>query len=175
MKRILVLALFLHFLSTGNVFAEPVKIPHPESFTQLKKDAEDFKAIKKLFNDLVASAARGNIDEIMAFFSKDYLNSGRNRVDVKKQWEAIIKHFSGLELSHPIYQIEISGAIAKIHCQGTISGAPRIEGIAEPNQEIVTIDAWSFASHNVIKENGNWKILGDQIPFDTGRAFHPLF
>ena len=41
--------------------------------------------------------------------------------------------------------------------------------------ESVIIDSWSLGAHNIIKEDGQWKILGDQVPFDTGRTFHPLF
>lgn len=174
-KKICGLFLFFCFAGTGYVFPEPLKIPHPESFKTIKRSSEDFKAIKKIFSDLIEAAQEGDIKKIMNFFSKNYLNSGRNHEDVKKQWETIIKHFSDLELSHPVYQIEKSGVIGKIRCRGVISGVPKTPGIAESEEESVVVDQWNIASHNVIKEDGKWKILGDQIPFDAGRAFHPLF
>ncbi|MBI3814074.1 MAG: nuclear transport factor 2 family protein [Nitrospinae bacterium] len=151
------------------VIAAPLQLPPPEAYKITKRDSKDFKEIKAVFENLIAAGKKTDLGGIMSFFSKNYLNSGRDISDAMKQWKQIVDHFVDLELQHPIYQIEISGNFAKIRCEGVLLGIPK------GRDEVVEIDSWKLAVHNVIKEDGKWKILGDQVSYDTGRTFHPLF
>jgi len=165
----------LIFLSPSTLQAgEPMKFPPPEKYTILKRDSREFKEIKEVFDKLLVSARKGDIGGVMTHYSQNYLNSGREIVDVVKQWKQILDNFDKLELNHPIYTIEVSGNFARMRCEGVLMGRPK-KPIAGETGESVIIDSWKLAVHNLIKENDGWKILGDQIPYDTGRTFHPLF
>ena len=155
--------------------AEPVEVPDPEAFRIVKRNSRDFRAIKGVFDSIIRAAKKGRADDIVAFFSERYLNSGRNRDDVRRQWKQILENFSDLELQHPIYHIERSGRFAKMKCEGVLMGKPRKPMRRETGDDLVVIDSWKFSVHYLVFEDGGWKILGDQIPYDTGRTFHPLF
>lgn len=173
MKKILLSLMAVVFVSVS--FAgEPFKIPKRDTYTHLKRDTKEFKEIKTVFDNLVSLARKGDVDGIMQNFSKNYLNSGRDVNDAKKQWKTIIDNFTDLELSHPIFSIEISGNFARMRCEGTLMGRPK-KPIPGEGDESIIVDSWSLGAHNLVKEDGKWRILGDQVPFDTGRTFHPLF
>ena len=61
-----------------------------------------------------------------------------------------------------------------MRCEGVLYGKPKKAAVGDVNEQLV-IDSWKLAVHNFIKEDGAWKILGDQVPYDTGRTHHPLF
>lgn len=173
MKKIVLIFAVLAF-SAVSFAGEPVKVPKRETYTHLKRESKEFKEIKTVFDNLIALARKGDIEGIMQNFSKNYINSGRDINDAKKQWKTIIDNFTDLELSHPIFSIEISGNFARMRCEGTLMGRPK-KPIPGEGDESIIVDSWSLGAHNLIKEDGKWKILGDQVPFDTGRTFHPLF
>lgn len=169
------LCVTLIFLSSSTLQAgEPMKFPHPEKYTILKRDSREFKEIKGVFDKLLDAARKGDIGGVMTNYSRNYLNSGREVTDIVKQWKQILDNFDNLELNHPIYTIEVSGNFARMRCEGVLMGRPK-KPIAGETAESVIIDSWKLAVHNLIKENDTWKVLGDQIPYDTGRTFHPLF
>ena len=173
MKKIILMLVVIAFASVS--FAgESVKIPARDTFKHLKRDSVEFKEIKAVFDNLIVLAKKGDIEGIMKNFSKNYVNSGREADDAKKQSQTIISNFTNLELAHPIFSIEISGNFARMRCEGTLMGKPK-KPIPGEIEESIIIDSWSLGAHNIIKEDGKWKILGDQVPFDTGRTFHPLF
>lgn len=159
---------------TVSMAGEPLKIPAVSSFVTMKASSKEYKDIKGTIDIIIAASKKGNVDAIAANFSKNYLNSGRDIKDVKKQWAQIIENFTDLELQHPIYNIEISGSFARMRCEGVLYGKPRSASVGDVNEQLV-IDSWKLAVHNFIKEDGAWKILGDQVPYDTGRTHHPLF
>lgn len=173
MKKI-ILMLVVIAVASVSFAGEPIKVPKRETYIHLKRDSKEFKEIKTVFDNLIALAKKGDIDGIMQNFSKNYINSGRDLNDARKQWQTIINNFTNLELSHPIFSIEISGDFARMRCEGTLMGKPK-RPIPGETEESIIIDSWSLGAHNIIREDGKWKILGDQVPFDTGRTFHPLF
>lgn len=173
MKKI-ILMLFAIAFASASFAGEPVKIPSRDTFKNLKRDSAEFKGIKAVFDNLLALAKKGDVEGIMQNFSKNYINSGRDLNDARKQWQTIINNFTNIELSHPIFSIEMSGNFARMRCEGTLMGKPK-RPIPGETEESIIIDSWSLGAHNLIKEDGKWKILGDQVPFDTGRTFHPLF
>ena len=154
---------------------EPLHIPSPEEYRLVKRSSMDFKEIKGVFDRIISAAKKGDLDAIVDNFSDRYLNSGRDKRDVRKQWKQIMENFTDLELHHPIYHIEKAGRFAKMKCEGVLLGKPTKHFPGEVSGEAVVIDSWKFSVHYLIKEDGRWKILGDQIPYDTGRTFHPLF
>lgn len=154
--------------------AEPLKIPAVSSFGTIKASSKEYGEIKGVVDSIIVAAKKGDVESIASNFSKNYLNSGRDINDVRKQWKQIIENFSDLELQHPIYNIEVSGNFARMRCEGVLYGKPKKPAVGDVNEQLV-IDSWKLAVHNFIKEDGVWKILGDQVPYDTGRTHHPLF
>lgn len=172
--RITVLCLSVLLAASFSMAGEPLKIPAVSSFVTVKASSKEYKDIKGVIDIIIAAAKKGEVETIAANFSKTYLNSGRDIKDVRKQWAQIIENFSDLELQHPIYNIEVSGNFARMRCEGVLYGKPKKPAIGDVNEQLV-IDSWKLAVHNFIKEDGSWKILGDQVPYDTGRTHHPLF
>jgi hypothetical protein len=172
--RTVVISLIALLTAVPSRAGEPVKIPAVSSFSIVKAASKEFKEVKAAIDNIIAAAKKGDIERIVAAFSKNYLNSGRDIRDVRKQWLQILENFSDLELQHPIYNIEVSGNFARMRCEGILYGRPKRPEIGDVNEKIV-IDSWKLAVHNFIKEDGVWKILGDQVPYDTGRTHHPLF
>ncbi len=177
MKMVFVVfpALSVPLLPLEGRAVEPLTTPHAEDYVIVKRSSKDFKDIKRVFDLIIESAKRGDLDGIVERFSRRYLNSGRNREDVRRQWKQILENFYDLELHHPIYHIERSGDFAKMKCEGVLMGKPAKDFPGMVPGEAVVIDSWKFSVHYLIREDNAWKILGDQIPFDTGRTFHPLF
>lgn len=172
--RILILYMVVLFTPVLSMAGEPLKIPAVSSFATVKTSSREHKDIKGTIEMIIAAAKKGNVDAIAANFSKNYLNSGRDIKDVRKQWAQIVENFTDLELQHPIYSIEVSGTFARMRCEGVLYGKPKKPAVGDVNEQLV-IDSWKLAVHNFIKEDGSWKILGDQVPYDTGRTHHPLF
>ena len=115
MKKLILVLVGIAFASVS--FAgEPLKIPPRETFKHLKRDSAEFKEIKAVFDNLITLAKKGDVGGIMQSFSKNYINSGRDLNDARKQWQTIINNFTNLELAHPIFSIEVSGSIARMRC-----------------------------------------------------------
>lgn len=167
-------SLFFLLMTNLSMAGEPLKIPAVSSFVTVKASSKEYKDIRGVIDIIIAAAKKGDVETIAANFSRTYLNSGRDIKDVRKQWAQIIENFTDLELQHPIYNIEISGNFARMRCEGVLYGKPKKPAVGDVNEQMV-VDSWKLAVHNFIKEDGAWKILGDQVPYDTGRTHHPLF
>lgn len=172
--RITVLCLSVLLIGGFSMAGEPLKVPAVSSFVTVKASSKEYREVKGVVDSIIVSAKKGDVETIASHFSKNYLNSGRDINDVRKQWKQIIENFSELELQHPIYNIELSGNFARMRCEGILTGKPKKPAVGDINEQLV-IDSWKLAVHNFIKEDGSWKILGDQVPYDTGRTHHPLF
>ncbi len=150
-----------------------ISLPDDKEYRTLSKDSSEYTEILRLFEQAILSAKKKDLDTLMRFYSENYMNAGHSRWDVKKQWEQIFTHFGSLDMDHRIYEIEVAGNFARVKCGGLLLGEPQTptaeEGI------ITAIDSWKFAVHQLIKEDGMWKILGNQVPYDTGQEHHPLF
>lgn len=172
--RISVVFLVVLLSASLSLAGGPLKIPAVSTFVTVKTSSKEYKDIKGVIDIIINSSKKGDVEIIASNFSKSYLNSGRDIKDVRKQWGQIIENFTALELQHPIYNIEISGNFARMRCEGVLYGKPKSAAVGDVNEQLV-IDSWKLAVHNFIKEDGAWKILGDQVPYDTGRTHHPLF
>ena len=143
------------------------------------KGSDEEKGILALFDKAMKASSKEDLEAVISLYSTKYLNAGYNRTDMTNSWKKIFNHFDKIEMHHNVYQIEVStdGTRARMRCGGILSGLDTAGGsglIASGNESVV-IDSWSQSVHEFIKEDGQWKIYGNQVDFDIGQERHVLF
>ncbi|HHL40271.1 MAG TPA: hypothetical protein ENJ37_07180 [Deltaproteobacteria bacterium] len=176
MKRFIVpgcvLVFALVFFVSDRAAAD-IKLPSDSAYRTVKKDSPQYRDIVSLFATAIESAKQKDLDSVLSLYATKYLNSGYSKADVRRQWEQIFRHFDQLDMDHRIYEIEVSGDYARMKCGGLLLGEPAVPSADEGT--VGVIDSWKFATHQLVRENGEWKILGNQVPYDSGEEHHPLF
>lgn len=162
------------FLSIGiNAYAGDL------AYTDIPSTSPEGKAIHNLFVKAEKAAADKDIKGIISLYSKDYLNAGYAKADMGNSWSKIFDMFNKITMEHNIYQIQISsdGTRARMKCGGLLSGVEThgAMGLLGSQAEPIVIDSWTASTHDFIKEDGEWKIFGNQVKYDVGQERHILF
>ncbi|MBI5184123.1 MAG: nuclear transport factor 2 family protein [Nitrospinae bacterium] len=149
------------------------------AYTDIPSSSPDGKAIHELFVKAEKAAADEDIKGIISLYSKNYLNAGYATADMRNSWTKIFDMFNKIKMDHHIYQIQISsdGNRARMKCGGLLSGMETHGGMGllGSGAEPIVIDSWTAATHEFIKEDGQWKIYGNQVNYDVGQERHVLF
>lgn len=149
------------------------------TYTDISSSSPEGKAIHELFVKAEKAAANEDIKEIVALYAKNYLNAGYTSADMRNSWAKIFDMFNNIKMEHNIYQIQISadGNRARMKCGGLLSGKETHGGMGllGSGSEAIVIDSWTAATHDFTKEDGQWKIYGNQVTYDVGQERHVLF
>ncbi len=157
------------------------------AFTGYQAQAGEFKAVMKdskvgqeihvLYHKASEFASKEDLKGVMGLYSKKYMSDGWDKDYMEASWTQIFGAFDEIEIEHHIYQLFVKGDRAKMICGGAFLGIDTVgsSGLFGSEQESTIIDSWGSATHDLIKEDGVWKIYGNQVPYQTGLKRGPLF
>ncbi len=149
--------------------------------TKIGKDAvinandKTTKEILAAFDRAEEALRGGNLDAVMAIYSKDFQYQGLKKDDLKRIWTTLFSRHHRLA-SHHIFSkiVVVNGKVptAEVTCTGGLWAT------ADATGERVRIDSWFEEVHRLVYEDGAWRILGhagegpNALNFGTA---HPFF
>lgn len=115
----------------------------------------------------------------MALYSDSYKHRGFNKVTVRKVWADLFLEYHDFSTTHVFTRIRLEAdrtpPVAEITCTGSLWA------ISNQTNQRVNIDSWFGEVHNVIYENGRWRLRGHawEVLMEKETRFarppHPFF
>lgn len=143
----------------------------------IEADADTVEALLATFTRAEAAIANRDLAGIMALYSDRYSYHGLTRVDIAKIWGSLFDDYRLIEDQHTFSVLRVKstgrGFVAEITCSGALWATAERSGLRVP------IDSWHEEVHQLVREDGVWRIYGNAgeapkvLPFGT--APHPLF
>ncbi len=143
----------------------------------VEADTDTVHALLSAFARAETAIANRDLGGVMALYSDHYSYHGLKKADIEKIWASLFEDYRTIEDRHTFSVIRVKstghGFVAEITCTGVLWAT------AERSQLRVPIDSWYDEVHQLIRENGVWRIYGNAgeapkvLPFGT--APHPLF
>jgi hypothetical protein len=148
-----------------------------DRWAEITGDDRDVAAILAAFNRAEEALHENNLDGVMALYSDRYRHHGLSKDDLRTIWEEMMKDYDGLASTHIFSRVKAiaSGKVptARISCTGSFWG------VSKATKQRDIIDSWFFEIHDLVYEDGAWRIFGHDggetatVPF--GRSPHPFF
>jgi len=149
--------------------------------TKISKGADinaDDKTVKEIlaaFDRTEEALRAGNLDALMAIYSKSFSYNGLKKDGLKRVWAELFARYHRMA-SHHIFSkiVVVNGKVptAEVTCTGGLWAT------ADTTGERVRIDSWFEEVHRLVYEDGAWRIRGHagEDPQNTqfGSA-HPFF
>lgn len=147
----------------GCRFAPPPAMPDIGR-TQLAHDAEVLTDERTL-QDILATFSRADdalrredLDALMAVYSKDYRYRNYSKDRLRLIWEDLFRMHRRFSATHVFSRIEVRSdttqPMARITCSGSLWAISKLTG------QRVNIDSWFSDVHELVYEDGAWRILG---------------
>jgi len=159
--------------TTGSAQAETKILPD----AVIEADREVVDELLATFRRADEAVANRNLDGVMEIYSTRYGYHGLTKSDVKKIWASLFHDYREIANSHTFSVIRVTsspeGLVAEITCTGALWAT------SERGNLRIPIDSWHEEVHQLMKEEGVWRIRGNMgeaptvLPF--GAAPHPLF
>lgn len=116
-----------------------------------------------------------DLDALMALYSENYGDGLHDKQDARQIWKRIFSTFDKMATHHNMKLVKVSADknMLVFRCSGLLLGVPELE------KAPITIDNWTLQDHMLVKEGGQWKLIGTYGPerkrlwFD--KPMHPLF
>ena len=141
-------------------------------------DEATVKEILVTFDRAEQAIQAKDLDGLMALYSKRYNYHKLRKSDVRRIWEEIFEYHHGLHSRHLFTKIDkVVQTSGEVTAQVTCTGA--LWGLADETGKKVTVDSWFEEVHYLVKEDGTWRIIGNEEGAIEaprfGHAPHPLF
>jgi len=150
---------------------------HVDRWADIKADDKDVGQILAAFNRAEEALHTRDLDGVMGLYSEQYRYHGLTKPDLKNIWQEMFSQYDQLASTHIFSRIQVGAsgknATAEIACTGSLWGVSKETG------KRVILDSWFYETHNMIYEDGGWRIRGHRgdapktLPF--GVAPHPFF
>ena len=116
-----------------------------------------------------------DLKTLMSVYSENYQNGDKDKKSIEEIWKRIFARFATLISHHNEKLVNISADkhMVILRCNGLLMAE------TDPKKPLVTIDNWSDQDHVLVKEAGQWKLIGNvgeerkRLWFD--KPMHPLF
>lgn len=141
-------------------------------------DENSVKEIVAAFDRAEKAIQAKDLDGLMALYSKRYNYHKLRKSDARRIWEEIFEYHHRLHSTHLFTKInKVVQMNGDVTAQVTCTGA--LWGLADETGGKETIDSWFEEVHYLVKEDGAWRIIGNEgAGLETprfGHAPHPLF
>lgn len=119
-----------------------------------------------------------DLEGLLRLYSPGFNYHGLKADGVRRIWGEVFEYYRNVSSTHLFSDIKIlheSGQVrAEVACTGGLYGTDRRTGKA------VTLDSWFREVHYLVKEEGQWRLLGNRGDAPTSAPFasvphHPLF
>ncbi len=142
----------------------------------IRADAKAVRALESAFIRAEEAIRAEDIDTLMALYSERYRYAGLPKDDIRKTWSDLFAQYDRISTSHSFSRIVVKPGrkpTAEITCTGTMWATSHETG------ERVNLDSWLGEVHNLVYEDGAWRIRGNadkgERRLQFGVAPHPLF
>lgn len=135
---------------------------------------QTFNEVTMFFQTAKKAIETKNMDALMAQYSDNYRDGDLDKKAVEQAWRKIFARVDSLATLNNMKLVSISADrnMVVLQSSGLLVGVPGDE------QWPVTIDNWNKQDHILIKESGEWKLIGiyglerKRLWFD--KPMHPL-
>jgi ketosteroid isomerase-like protein len=142
--------------------------------------AKKFNEVMAFFHLAEEAIEAKDLKALMELYSEDYDNGGHDKKSVEQIWKRIFSTFGTMATQHYMELVNIS-ATKKEAVKDTVvfrcSGL--LMGVHDPEDGVVAIDNWTQQDHVLVKEAGEWKLIGtygrDRKRLWFDKPIHPLF
>lgn len=141
-------------------------------------DEETVKEIVATFERAEKAIQAKDLDGLMTLYSKRYNYHKLRKSDARRIWEEIFEYHHGLHSTHLFSKVtKVVQTSGEVTAQVTCTGA--LWGLVDETGKKVTVDSWFEEVHFLVKEDGAWRIIGNEGSAPEtprfGHAPHPLF
>lgn len=165
------------FSQSGQINAYPTSDRYSVSIDPAAKQQlgeQTFNEIAMFFRTTQRAIETENMEVLMAQYSDNYRNGDLDKESVAQAWQRIFAKVDSLATVNNMKLVSISaeGNMAVLQSSGLLVGVP------DEKKWPVTVDNWNKQDHILIKEAGEWKLIGiygqehKRLWFD--KPMHPL-
>ena len=135
---------------------------------------QTFNEVAMFFQAAQKAIETKNMEELMAHYSDNYRDGDLDKKSVEQAWRRIFATVDSLATLNNMELVSISADRNMVVLQS--SGL--LVGVSDDEKMPVTIDNWNKQDHILVKEAGEWKLIGIYGPerkrlwFD--KPMHPL-
>lgn len=136
---------------------------------------QTFNEVMLFFRTAEKAIETKDLKALMVLYSDNYRDGDHDKKSAEQTWQRIFATFDTMVMSHRMKFEKMSADknMVIFQCNGLLAGAPSHDKVP------VTIDNWNNQDHILVKEAGNWKLIGTyglerkRLWFD--KPMHPLF
>lgn len=140
-----------------------------------KLGEQTFNEVSAFFHAAEKAIETRDLEALMALYSDNYGDGEHDKKSARQIWERIFATFNTMATHHNMKFGKISADknMVVFQCSGLLLGVP------DTKKGPITIDNWTMQDHVLVKEGGQWKLIGTYGPerkrlwFD--KPMHPLF
>lgn len=140
-----------------------------------KLGEQTFNEVMMFFQAAEKAVETKNLEALMELYSDNYSNGIHDKKAARQIWERIFSTFDAMAMRHnmKLEKISTEKNMVIFQCNGLLLGVPDIK------KGPITIDNWNNQEHVLVKEAGQWRLIGTYGPerkrlwFD--KPMHPLF
>jgi len=140
-----------------------------------KLGEQTFEEVMHFFHAAEKAIETKDLEALMALYSDNYSDGEHDKKSARQIWERIFSTFDVMATRHNMKLEKISADknMVVFQCNGLLLGVPDIK------KGPITIDNWTQQDHVLVKESGQWKLIGTyglerkRLWFD--KPMHPLF
>ncbi len=140
-----------------------------------KLGEQTFNELMLFFQEAERAIETKDLEALMALYSENYSNGDHDKKAAKKIWERIFATFDTMAMRHnmSLGKVSTEKNMVVFQCNGLLLGVP------DTKKMPITIDNWNNQEHVLVKEAGQWKLIGTyglerkRLWFD--KPMHPLF
>ena len=144
----------------------------PAAKQQLGEQA--FNEVTMFFRTAENAIETKNLWVLMAQYSDNYRDGDLDKKSVEQAWRRIFSKVDAMATLHNMKLVNISADknMVVLQCSGLLVGVP------DPEKGPITIDNWNKQDHVLVKEDGEWKLIGtygvEQKRLWFDKPMHPL-
>jgi hypothetical protein len=146
--------------------------------TVAEMDQKVMRELVAAFDRAEVAVQQADLEAVMLFYARGYNYHGLKRPDVRRVWDEVFSHYRAINSKHVFTDLRLektgNGQKAFVTCTGELYGIEKDTG------KQITIDNWVNEVHFLVKEDGEWKFLGNAggpspAAPPASAPHHPLF
>jgi len=139
-----------------------------------------YSELMAFFHEAEKAIETKDLNALMSLYSESYTDGEHDKKSAEAIWKRIFETFDMTATRHNMMLVKVAADknMVVFRCSGLLLGVPKPNsGMKQKN--MITIDNWALQDHVIVKESGQWKLIGTygterkRLWFD--KPMHPLF